>query len=148
MGHHVRALVTSLPNARRAMLQHREIRAFALPQGLAIIPLTTKLLEAFETSEPPGVDYVDALDELIAQLSHDGVIAQIETDYFGGAGRQRATAWQGGRVIFGPVTSEVGPINEALKRLGVRVVASDEFDSIELGLVRDTDDWLQKGRPI
>jgi hypothetical protein len=140
MGHFVHALVTTTAVARRAMEGNPELRAFALPQDLAIIPLTESLLDRVGPNEE--------LDAFVAQLSRGGVVAQIETEYFGGLGGQSATAWRDGRVVFGPAKGESGPINGALKLLGVRCTNTDEFDAVGLGRVRQTEDWIQKGQAI
>lgn len=69
----------------------------------------------------------------------------FETDYWGGEGTQGAVAYATGEIIFGPRSSEqIGPIDEALKLLGVEVVppAYDEFDAIGLRSHRQTEDWL------
>lgn len=66
-------------------------------------------------------------------------IALIETDYFGGAGEQKA------RVVHGQETPlEKGKINQALKILGVlRTPEIDEFDVVGLGKYRTNDHWVE-----
>jgi hypothetical protein len=65
-------------------------------------------------------------------------IALIETDYFGGAGQQKA------RVVHGQETPlETGKINAALKILGVlNTPDKDEFDVVGLGKYRTNEKWV------
>jgi hypothetical protein len=48
-------------------------------------------------------------------------------------------------LVYGPTSAATGPINEALRRLGVKVVApaKDEFEALGLNLHRSTEDWLE-----
>lgn len=72
-----------------------------------------------------------------------GGLAYIETAYFGGAGVQSAMAFVDGREVVAPQSKRgTGPINQALRRIGVvRTLAEDAFDTIGLGKRRSmTDD--------
>jgi hypothetical protein len=71
-------------------------------------------------------------------------VAYVETEYFGGEGTQAATVWDRGATIFGPAEAEAGPINQALRRLGVeRTAGEDEFDKVGLGRHRRNEDWIK-----
>jgi hypothetical protein len=93
-----------------------------------------------------------------ACVSQHGPVAYLETDYFGGEGDQASIVWAAGQVVLGPLHTSrrwlneelVGPppgqraINQALRRLGVeRGAAYDEFEALELGRLRSTDDWAR-----
>ncbi len=90
----------------------------------------------------PQTGHVDGFVQLSAQLadllrgaSAAGALVYLETDYFGGVGTQAAVAYRHGEVLGAPRASgEIGPINDALRAIGVRVLrpAIDEFDSIGL----------------
>jgi hypothetical protein len=66
----------------------------------------------------------------------------MEAEYFGGEGEQAAILWQGGQRHFvsGP---EYGALNKVLRALGVHPATSqDEFDAVDLGRHRHTEEWL------
>lgn len=68
-------------------------------------------------------------------------LALISTDYFGGVGEQSAIFWDGTKIDFNE-TEIHGPINDALKKLGViKKESCDEFDTVGLGLHRSQDDF-------
>jgi hypothetical protein len=71
-------------------------------------------------------------------------VAYIETEYFGGTGTQAAAVWEGGKIILAPRRADIGPINDALRLLGVtRTPTQDEFDVAGLRRHRRTEDWLR-----
>jgi hypothetical protein len=72
-------------------------------------------------------------------------VAYVETEYFGGDGVQAAAVWEGGAIAFGPRQADAGPINEALRLLGVeRTTAQDEFDTVGLGRHRRNEGWIEE----
>ncbi len=74
-----------------------------------------------------------------------GRVAYVETEYFGGNGVQSAAVWERGAIAFGPKQADVGPINEALRLLGVeRTNAKDEFDTVGLGRHRGNKGWIEE----
>jgi len=75
-------------------------------------------------------------------ISRKFPLAYLETDYFGGRGRQSAIACDGGQLVFGPESGDTGPVNNALARIGVlRNAVFDEFDVLELGRFREMDNF-------
>ncbi len=76
-----------------------------------------------------------------------GSLAYVETEYFGGTGGQAATAFVDGHEVVAPQTAKgSGPINQALRRIGVtRTAANDEFDTIGLGERRTMTDYEPEG---
>lgn len=98
--------------------------AVPLGHGLALVPL------------PAGSD-PDGAAQQAAGIIGGGLVAYVEAEYFGGVGEQSAVLWRDG------VREELGSINEALRALGVRGIAGrDEFDTVDLGRHRSTQDWL------
>ena len=79
----------------------------------------------------------------------------LETDFFGGDGKQLAEAWENGARIQGPLVSFYGytkprplqktsqvedAINEVLRTLGIYChEGKDEFDSVGLGRFRSNE---------
>ena len=96
-------------------------------------------------SDPVAQDYhcfSRALADLARECSTDGAIAHVFTDYFGGNGKQGASAWKDGAQIFAPEVGRSGPINSALAAIGFRAAAPlDAFDAIGLGEVRSNEDF-------
>lgn len=94
-------------------------------------------------------------EDLCRYCSHEGPIAYIETEFFGGKGRQSAVAWARNRVAFGPESVSLedragsadwqsAPINRALRLFGVRCEKDeDEYDALGLGAIRDIEDWFE-----
>ena len=72
----------------------------------------------------------------------DFPVAYISTDYFGGAGEQKAAVYVKGKLVelnYG----DYQPINVALAFLGVKKEGDkDEFDTVGLGKYRTDDDWV------
>ena len=127
-------------------------KSIPLSQGFAMVPLTDQLkddldeLVGKETTPYECFEKLtDSVCDIILQTKQPYKIAYIETEYFGGEGVQSAVVWENGSVVYGPNSSKYtqNPINEALKKIGVRVIKQlDEFDEINLGWNRDTDKWF------
>ncbi|ROO86266.1 hypothetical protein EDD29_3829 [Actinocorallia herbida] len=123
-----------------------------LGQGLALLPVTDRLRDAFGGAAALGFwDLPDGLAAELARWSIDGPVAYVEAEYFGGTGAQRAVVWQAGRLEWGPVHVAEGerfpvegsPISQALRRLGaVRGTEFDEFAAVGLGRHRWTSGWI------
>lgn len=118
-----------------------------LAQGFAFVPLDGDNLDAIPTPAGPRVPRFSYLSEGLVQVlcaaSQACELAYVETNYFGGAGWQGALACAGGEAVYGPVTAQFGPINDALALLGVRRAAGrslDEFDCVGLGGFSDNDE--------
>lgn len=111
-----------------------------LEQGFMLLPLRDDDVDAMIPA--PQTGHVDGFVHLSAQLADSlrgasaaGALVYLETDYFGGVGTQAAVAYRHGEVLVAPrASAEIGPINDALRAIGVRVLrpAIDEFDSIGL----------------
>jgi hypothetical protein len=78
---------------------------------------------------------------IVNDLAEDPMLAVVETDDSGGVGDQAAVVYRGDRVVMAPEVASRGPINAALRALGVHCVAGrDELDTVGLGKYRDFDD--------
>ncbi len=118
-----------------------------LPQGLALLPITGELWSWIHGGTDAGEQryrnlslrrWDDADYAFLKSLARDATAAYVETDYFGGGGEQAAVAARGGSIVFGPRRAEHGPVNAALRILGVRKQKDlDEFDTLGLRLFRD-----------
>ena len=99
-------------------------------------------------SERPGANR-KVIHHMARLIAHDPLFAVISTAYFGGLApgeHQSAAVYQGDIEIMQPTSAAAGPINEALKLLGVVVKQpyDDEFDTIGLGRFRSFDDLFKK----
>jgi hypothetical protein len=151
MGHSVEALIIPDALVASALVEIPHTRPLQLSQGLHIVPITDATLDAlrerFPHVEEPAIPEFwkmsGPLGLIAERLSQSGPVAYIETEYFGGTGGQAATVWESGSVRMPPTQAEIGPINSALRLMGVRVGdALDEFDAVGLGANRSNDRWL------
>jgi hypothetical protein len=80
---------------------------------------------------------------MMQEVAPRPLFAVIETDYFGGRGDQAAAVYQGEKEVMAPAVGAVGPINQALRYLGVQATAGmDEFATVGLGRFRDFDEFF------
>jgi len=131
-------------------------RAVELTGGWQAIPMDDALYDAVAAAHPDAVRS-DALDfapagldaALAAASAGGGALAYVETEYFGGTGGQSAMAYVDGRVKMEPARAEwAGPINQALRRIGVVPEGEkDAFDTIGLGERRTMEDY-EPGGPV
>ncbi len=139
MGHHLHALVGRLPVSLRTA---RKFDLTVLERaGFAVIPLHPAHSDAWAerlTLEAPRSTSSLLLDLPITHALARALAleryALLETDYFGGAETQRAALFEQGTLTL------EGLVNAVLTRLGVvRAGPLDEFDTLELGTIRNTD---------
>ena len=134
---------------------------------LVMLPLTSPAQEHMGRTpdDEPVLGFLELVDpvrQFAAELSASGPVVYLHAEITGGTGTQGSVGWRGGQIDFGPVltaniaadleTDEYvlaedvtqGAINRALWHLGVRTAATalDEFDTVGLGLHRDTDEWI------
>ena len=127
-----------------------------LDQGFSLIPMTEELFKKISNaptqsslpesnSSNPLFEYLNTpLEQTILKLIKKRTIGYCEAEYFEGQGGQIAVLWQNGARVklyeFGQ-----NAINLLLKDLGViPTPAKDEFDTLELGRNRKTEQWRQK----
>lgn len=150
MGHFVTGLVAR-PQVLAAFAETHSLHSPApLLEGWAILPLRDDDLDSFLwpplTDHSEGFTHLsDQLRRAIAAASGHGPLMYFETEYFGGTGGQGAAVFADGKLVFGPAHAEIGPINEALAFMGVRVVAParDHFETVGLHRNRSTWDWFE-----
>jgi hypothetical protein len=130
-----------------------------LPQGYGLVLITPAVLDRLGggTGKAFGSTfwYLSAgVEALARRVSHTGPIAYLEAEMFGGTGTQATVVWLNGEVWLGPATTQFGwpppdrassphwAFNQALRQLGVtRGAAYDEFEAVNLGRHRHTEDW-------
>lgn len=149
MGHFVTGLIARPELLGSFAQKHSLHEPVELTQGLALLPLRDQDIDSFLA--PPHGRHADGFTYLSDQLqielvaaSDGGEILYFETEYFGGVGTQGAAVYSNGALVFGPKSAEEGPINEALRVLGVSAGSKrDEFEAVGLDRHRHTEDWLE-----
>ena len=98
-----------------------------------------------ENSLPGGFSILtDSSIAWAKQISKLTPIAYVEAEYFGGTGGQSSIVWDKAEVKLGPISGEIGPINQALRLLGAKVLsARDEFEAVGLNRKRHMEDWIE-----
>jgi hypothetical protein len=129
-----------------------DMRVIQLAHELWLIPLDPAYCDHW--TEELGIDgFVTETPLLNCKVVHHMVLrvcprarfAVIETDYAGGAGTQSAVVYDGSNVLMEPKEADRGPINEALRLLGVKPTPGrDEFEAIGLHKWRRFDDAFEK----
>ena len=154
MGHTVQAFIAKADVLRDAARSSDAAHVIPVEQGFALLLNTDGLYgevgRGGGSGELPYQEFYklsSALAEFGARCSTRGAVAYIETDYWGGEGKQSALLWEGGEVAYGPALARLGPINDVLRRMGVeRGENHDEFDAVGLGRYRDNEDWIKQPR--
>ena len=161
--HDVKALIGLDQALSNVKLRFPSIVVCPLVQGFALAPIT-KSLAADLASAQWGVDHSSAkasvetfpgLGCLASELSMNGKVAYMSTEFFGGDGGQDAMVWENGTIIFalgdGPGSSHGwpnSPVSQALRKMGVIAeVGKDEFDTVGLGKHRSTERWAAEYAP-
>ncbi|WP_218924919.1 hypothetical protein [Streptomyces sp. t99] len=155
MGYDVQAVVAGDEVLRIASRELPGSAVVRLGQGLSMMPMTDELFDA--VTDGSGAGYLGfwrlpgGFEALLARWSAAGPIAYLETEHFGGVGRQRAAVWADGSLALGPLdeptkqrgSQAVSPASQALRRLGAqRDVGKDEFESVGLNRHRTNEDWI------
>lgn len=154
MGHSVR-LIIGRDEAIAAFLRAWPCsRAVDLNGGWQAIPVDDALYDAVvalhpDAARPDALDFAPpGLDAALAAVTEGGgALAYVETEYFGGTGGQSAMAFVDGQPKMEPARAQwAGPINQALRRIGVVPEGeSDAFDTIGLGERRQMADYEPDG---
>lgn len=135
------------------------VTAIELPRGYAVVPITPQVFDRLGGGEgkPFGDTFwflSSGVEALARRVSRASPIAYLEAEMFGGTGTQAMVVWRAGEVWAGPATTEFPwppsepasspqwAFNQALRILGVnRGEAFDEFDALNLGKHRHTENW-------
>jgi hypothetical protein len=145
MAHNIRGFVGRPETLQALCARFPNAKVVGLDAGFALVPGTDALIAAIDATNPAGEAMAKSIDflfdhpamlRLLADLSREGPIAFVETDYFEGRGAQAATACVDGEVVASG-EGDGRPINRALRAIGVvRPPDEDEFDTVCLGKYR------------
>lgn len=154
MGHSVQLIIGRGEAVAAFLRQWPGSRSVELRGGWQAIPVEDALYAAIEAkasgaTRPPELDVSPLGLEaaLAAATEKGGGLAYVETEYWGGSGEQSAMAFVDGNEAMAAQRSRGGggPINQALRRIGVVRGEDDEFDTIGLGERRSMDDYGPDG---
>ena len=150
MGHHISAVLLRGAYEREQALAF-DLRPILLTNDIDLFPLDAAFCDHWAEklnimgirSERPILN-CNIVHHMIKTIALEPLFAVIETDYFGSNGDQSAAVYHGDSIIMEPKTASIGPINEALRHLGVyRIPNLDEFDTLGLSQYRNFDDMFQ-----
>ncbi|PHS13771.1 MAG: hypothetical protein COA78_06690 [Blastopirellula sp.] len=150
MGHHISAIISKAPYNEEAAKEY-DLPVF-VEKGFAIDGLDASHSDYW--TEKLNLEYLEeriiVLDSVTTHhfsqaLFENQVYAIINTDYLGGKGDQAASVYQEGQIIYSSERERLGPINHALKLIGVKKpLLGDRFTSIGLAKYRWFDDHFEK----
>jgi hypothetical protein len=148
VGHFVQGLIAKQTCFQACSEVAPRSRVASLDQGFGLLLVTDAPDSRCNDPIPPKIAAV------AQELSLRAPVAYIETEYFGGAGGQRAALWRDGAIIQVCETSDERgteastplrdrPINTMLRAIGVEIGPHlDEFEAIGLDQFRSHEDWL------
>jgi len=151
MAYTLEALVTRSIAANEAIKQFSSALAVPLAQEVSLIPLTLDLIAELQSDCHPSqsIEFEDLpiLSACAAGwaelISRSECVVFLAAEFFGGLGNQAAIGWQDGKIGFGPLQAN-DAINQALRWLGISSAEhQDEFDTLQLGRHRDTENWAK-----
>jgi hypothetical protein len=103
-----------------------------------------------ETQEFEDMGLTISHIELVKQFSEYTPVAYIKLNFFGGNGYQYGAVWKEGHLVLlppnngwvGHIPDENGPVNSALRAIGIEKELSDEFNAVGLRRHRHMEDWF------
>ena len=127
------------------------LRVVPLPQGLVMAPLTEQVRVGLGLAFCPLTDEGErpqlpaTVIELLRRCSRPGRAVYVEAESWGGTGLQACLFAEAGEIVDSIYVND-DAINAALAFLGVTVGDShDEFDAVNLGAHRSTEEWIGDG---
>lgn len=151
MGYTLEAILAKPAVLAKAPFELEDSKIIYLTPELSMLPVTPQFLDSMGQGTAPN-KFFDSfhylsqpLAEACSSLSQFGIVAYVEAEFFGGVGQQVVVAWENQQIAMGPL-EDAGAINKALRLFGVkRGRGGDEFDSVDLGRHRETEEWLSAG---
>ena len=158
MGHFIYAIVAPAATAISVSKIWPELPRLDNNNGFTIFPVDAELIdERIEPEVTPTETenkfmlLTGEFHELLRELSRDGQLAYVETEYFGGLGGQGALVCRDGNDVMTPTWDSIGPINDALALIGMPhgpfldLFAAAGFDKVRsnddiLGIIADRSD--------
>lgn len=128
---------------------HNSSKKVPLPSNLYMLPLTESTVKWIDSNNKDfilykGFEYLSSsIVTLLLDFSKDGKVGYFEAEYFGGEGAQSSIGFYFGQTEIEKV-QKPDAINVLLKFFGVKCEpGKDEFDTVELGRYRKTEEWIK-----
>ena len=151
MGHHISAVLLTGPFDENQSYAF-DMKPIRLTDDLTLFALDPRYCDYWSeklgtsgfVSERPVLNS-RVVHLMVNSIATTPLFAVIDTDYFGGSGSQSAAVYRGGTEVMAPDSSNIGPfiesfgpINKALRHLGVDASGlRDEFETVGLHRFRD-----------
>ena len=154
MGHYISGIVTRVERLMGFSSETNLHAPSTLINDLGFLPLSDEHLDQLfpvQGDFDESMTYLSAaLKERLQELSSNGQVLYIETEYFGGEGAQSAILYEKGNLIFGPLTNDDGAISEALRLMGISAKTNehDEFESAGFCRYRNNEDWIEEAEQV
>lgn len=154
MGHHISAVILKGPFNAAAAASFN-LRPICLTPDLTLFPLDPDYTDFWAEKLDLHGHLTDfpllngrVIHHMLQVIAGTPRFAVIQTDYAGGRGSQAAVAYHGTvevmppeRTVIAPPRKSAGPINRALRHLGVTASPGrDEFETVGLDQHRDFGD--------
>lgn len=146
MGYYLQAIIA--PTEALAAVQLNGSKAVGLAPGLSILPITTRLRDQLGIEDYPldgGADLSAPLLNICSTVSQKSRAIYVEAAMHGGPPIHQAfVSFVDGKKVGAPtIASGIGPLSDGLRFLGVKKgSAHDEFEAVDLGRHRETDEWI------
>lgn len=151
MGHCIKAIIAPLSTAATISRDWPELPRLERDNGFVVFPVSAVLIDAYiapdVTPTETGDEFMlltNGFRSMLRTLSRNGLLAYVETEYFGGIGGQGALVCRDGIEIMPPTWNQSGTINDALRLIGMKCgYFVDEFEIIGFGLARSNSGLLR-----
>jgi hypothetical protein len=151
MGHFIYAIVAPAATADAISNVWPELPRLDKSNGFAVFPVDAELIDDRIGPEDTPIETENKsmlltfeFHELLRELSRDGQLAYVETEYFGGLGGQCALVCRDGNDLMSLTWDSIGPINDALALIGMpRGTFRDLFAAVGFDKVRSNNDILE-----
>lgn len=151
MSHCIRAIVAPDSFSNAIHDAWPELPRLRHDSGFSIFPVDYTLIDSkispAVTPRVTGDEFMlltPAFENYLLHLSIGGLLAYVETEYFGGVGGQGALVFADGVSLMNAKWDESGTINRALELVGVPCPKlGDRFALIGFADIRDNEDILE-----
>lgn len=151
MSHCIHVIVAPAATANAISAAWPELPRLNRDDGYAIFPVEAELIDARiapdKTPTMTGDEFMlltSGFRKLLQTLSRGGLLAYIETEYFGGVGGQGALVCRDGEEVMAPTWRKHSTINDALWLIGMpRRLFSDRFATAGFDEIRENNDILE-----
>jgi hypothetical protein len=151
MSYEIKAILARTDTFRKAKISFPIVK---LNYGIGLLPLSEEILKKLNIKRLLLANFSEIiidkeLDNFGLSISKHGKTAFIQANLFGGIGDQAAIVWEGDDRTILEVSKNA--INHAIEEVDDDLptrFSTDEFDCLELGKFRYTEEWVKVAEPI